>query len=111
MDAAKEAKGILGGTSKSGAPKGRAEAEALRCSLVAALVGMPKAERAEATKALALHLARHWSGKGDRRAALEVVAAFGRTPEYREVYKSLLTSVAWVEFSRQFSGDIAEILA
>jgi hypothetical protein len=103
MSATKEAEEILTGKSEK-APKGGVDA--LRISLVEALVKMGKAERIGATKNLARHLTRFWSGKAMRAGAVGIIKAFGQTPEYREIYRLLITSDAWRGFSKVFIKDL-----
>jgi hypothetical protein len=90
------------------APAGKEEAEALRDALVARLVRMDRDKRAGALKVLARHLSRKWYSGANRKAAVDVMSAFGRTPEYREVYRDVLTSGEWMEFAREFMADIIE---
>jgi len=102
-------KAILRNEAGTRPPRGKA-LKALQADLVSALVGMGKAERIGATKALAAHLAKHWAGKGDREAALKVIRAYGQTEAYREVYRLVLTCDAWMGFAREFSEDLASAL-
>lgn len=98
-------KKILHDEGETKPPKGKA-LKALQDALVAVLVKMEKADRIEATKVLAMHLVKYWKGEGDRKAVVKVIRAFGKTEEYREVYRLVIPCEAWRRFSREFLADL-----
>lgn len=81
------------------------ERKALIKAVVSVLVGLEKGARFVATQALVKNLAK-CKGKKERGLAVEIVRAFGKSKEYREIYRHLITTSAWRDFSKAFTKEL-----
>ena len=75
-------------------------------ALSAALIRRDKATRGTAMENVASYCAKHWSG--DAEFAILTMRDFGRTAEFREVYRGVLTSKGWKDFSKVFGNLLQE---
>lgn len=74
-------------------------------ALAAALIRSSKADRVQYTRNVASYCVQNWGD--DAEFAVLTMKDFGRTPEYKEVYRNVIVSKEWTEFTRQF-GDLLE---
>jgi hypothetical protein len=74
-------------------------------ALAAALIRTKKEDRTLATRNVATYCVQNWGD--DAEFAVVTMKDFGRTPEYKEVYRSVIVTKEWTEFTKTF-GDLLE---
>ena len=97
---------ILDGDLKIRPPEEPSALYAFCGALAAALIRREKKGRGKATENVAAYCAKHWAN--DAEFAILTMRDFGRTPEYREIYRSVLTTKGWKDFSKTFGNLLQE---
>lgn len=101
-----DAEAILKGKSKAAPPTSPDAAYAFSGALTAALIRTKdKNDRIEATKVIAAYCAEHWSRNAE--FAVLTLKDFGRTQEYRDIYRSVIVTKEWKLFTQTF-GEMME---
>jgi len=75
-------------------------------ALASAVIRAKKEDRAVACQNVAAYCAKHW--ENDAEFAVLTMKDIGRTPEYKEVYKSVIVTPEWKGFTKSF-GDLLEV--
>jgi hypothetical protein len=75
-------------------------------ALTAALIRREKDKRVKATENVALYCAKHWADAAE--FAILTMKDFGRTPEYKEVYRNVIVTKGWRDFAKCF-GQLLEV--
>ena len=102
LTSTEKAKLILSGDMSIRSPGTTASFLALRHDLAACLGRMSLDGRVKAMQNLARYIVKHWSGDADALKAVSVMEHFGRTLAYRDVYRMVITTRPWGEFSKAF---------
>jgi hypothetical protein len=74
-------------------------------ALTAALIRTKKEERVQASQNAAAYCVKWWSQ--DAEFAVLTMKDFGRTPEYKEVFRPLIVTKEWKDFTKAF-GELLE---
>jgi hypothetical protein len=74
-------------------------------ALAASLIRAKKEDRVKATQNVAAYCVNRWGD--DAEFAVLTMKDFGRTPEYKEIYRSVIVSKEWTQFTKTF-GDLLE---
>jgi len=75
-------------------------------ALTAALIRREAKGRIKATENVAQYCVKHWAENAE--FAILTMKDFGRTPEYKEVYRQVIASPGWRNFSKCF-GNLLEV--
>jgi len=101
-----DADAIVRGKSNAPPPKAVDAAYAFAGALTAAVIRVKtQAERAEGTKVLAAYCVEHWGRQAE--FAVLTMKDFGRTQEFRDVYRGIIGSKEWKDFTKSF-GQLME---
>lgn len=75
-------------------------------ALTASLIRREKDRRVKAAENVASYCVKHWANEAE--FAILVMKDFGRTPEYKEVYRNVIGSKGWRDFAKCF-GQLLEV--